>query len=108
MARAGFSTSVLSEMAINEGFPAASLRSRQQERSRNGPLEDHLIWLKLIIINSYNDNNGPSHCKLTQRGNHASQITNVPPLPSVLLGTGFLSLSPRLEFTGANRMGHFH
>ena len=39
MARAGFSTSVLSEMAINKGFPAASLRSRQQEQSRNGPLD---------------------------------------------------------------------
>ena len=22
---------------------------------------DHLIWLKLITINNYNDNNGPSH-----------------------------------------------
>ena len=62
MARAGFSTSVLIQMAINKGFPANSLRSRQQEQSRNGPLEDHSIWLKLITINNYNDNNGPSHC----------------------------------------------
>ena len=60
MARVGFSSLNVNQMAGNKGMIAVCLRSRQQEQSRNGPLEDHSIWLKLITINNYNDNNGPS------------------------------------------------
>ena len=39
MARVGFSSLNVNQMAGNKGMIAVCLRSRQQERSRNGPLD---------------------------------------------------------------------
>ena len=39
MARVGFSSLNVNQMAGNKGIIAVCLRSRQQEQSRNGPLD---------------------------------------------------------------------
>ena len=44
--------------------PRVSLPSACVADSRSEVEMDHLIWLKLITINNYNDNNGPSHFRL--------------------------------------------